>query len=40
MVDDEERVELWKKVNELYEAFDSSDERTARDIAVFVFEPR
>ncbi len=40
MADDEERVELWKKVNELYEGFDSCDERTARDIAVFVLEPR
>jgi F420H(2)-dependent quinone reductase len=36
----EERAELWKKVNELYEGFDSYDARTARDIAVFVLEPR
>ena len=36
----EERTELWKKVNELYEGFDSYDARTSRDIAVFVLEPR
>jgi deazaflavin-dependent oxidoreductase (nitroreductase family) len=36
----EERAELWKKVNELYEGFDSYDAQTARDIAVFVLEPR
>jgi deazaflavin-dependent oxidoreductase (nitroreductase family) len=36
----DERAELWKKVNQLYEGFDSYDARTARDIAVFVLEPR
>lgn len=36
----EERAELWKKVNELYEGFDSYDARTSREIAVFVLEPR
>lgn len=36
----EERAELWKKVNEVYEGFDSYDAQTARDIAVFVLEPR
>jgi F420H(2)-dependent quinone reductase len=36
----EERADLWKKVNELYEGFDSYDAQTARDIAVFVLEPR
>jgi deazaflavin-dependent oxidoreductase (nitroreductase family) len=36
----EERAELWTKVNELYEGFDSYDARTSRDIAVFVLEPR
>jgi F420H(2)-dependent quinone reductase len=36
----EERAELWKKVNQLYEGFDSYDARTSRDIAVFVLEPR
>jgi deazaflavin-dependent oxidoreductase (nitroreductase family) len=36
----EERAELWKKVNALYEGFDSYDARTSRDIAVFVLEPR
>jgi deazaflavin-dependent oxidoreductase (nitroreductase family) len=40
VADGEERSELWKKVNELYEGFDSYDARTARDIAVFVLEPR
>lgn len=40
MADKEERVELWKEVNELYEGFDPHDEWTARDIAVFVLEPR
>jgi F420H(2)-dependent quinone reductase len=34
----EERAELWRKVNELYAGFDDYDERTARDIAVFVLE--
>ena len=36
----EERAELWRKVNDLYEGFDSYDARTSRDIAVFVLEPR
>jgi deazaflavin-dependent oxidoreductase (nitroreductase family) len=36
----DERAELWKKVNQLYEGFDSYDARTSRDIAVFVLEPR
>jgi F420H(2)-dependent quinone reductase len=40
VTDCEERVVLWKKVNELYEGFDSYDAQTARDIAVFVLEPR
>jgi deazaflavin-dependent oxidoreductase (nitroreductase family) len=40
VADGEERVVLWKKVNELYEGFDSYDAQTARDIAVFVLEPR
>jgi F420H(2)-dependent quinone reductase len=36
----EERAELWRRVNELYEGFDSYEARTSRDIAVFVLEPR
>jgi deazaflavin-dependent oxidoreductase (nitroreductase family) len=36
----EERAELWKKANQLYEGFDSYDARTSRDITVFVLEPR
>jgi hypothetical protein len=36
----DERAELWRKVNDLYEGFDSYDARTSRDIAVFVLEPR
>jgi deazaflavin-dependent oxidoreductase (nitroreductase family) len=40
VADGEERAELWKKANEVYEGFDSYDARTSRDIAVFVLEPR
>ena len=36
----EERADLWRRVNELYEGFDNYDERTSRDIAVFVLDPR
>jgi len=36
----EEREQLWRKVNEMYEGFDSYDANVARDIAVFVLEPR
>jgi deazaflavin-dependent oxidoreductase (nitroreductase family) len=36
----EERVDLWRKVNEMYEGFDHYDANTAREIAVFVLEPR
>jgi F420H(2)-dependent quinone reductase len=36
----EERTELWRKVNEMYEGFDRYDANTAREIAVFVLEPR
>jgi deazaflavin-dependent oxidoreductase (nitroreductase family) len=36
----EERAELWRKVNEMYEGFDDYDAKTAREIAVFVLEPR
>jgi hypothetical protein len=36
----EERAELWRRVNQLYEGFDSYDANTSRDIAVFVLDPR
>jgi len=36
----EERAELWRKMNEQYAGFDDYDERTSRDIAVFVLELR
>jgi deazaflavin-dependent oxidoreductase (nitroreductase family) len=40
VAEDEERAELWRKFNHLYEGFDDYDARTSRDIAVFVLEPR
>ena len=40
VAEDEERAELWRKVNEMYEGFDSYDANTSRDIAVFVLQPR
>jgi len=37
----EERAELWRKVNEMYEGFDDYDANTPmREIAVFVLDPR
>jgi len=36
----EEREQLWHRVNEMYEGFDSYDANVDRDIAVFVLEPR
>jgi F420H(2)-dependent quinone reductase len=36
----EERAELWQKMNEIYSGFDDYDERTTREIRVFVLEPR
>ncbi len=36
----EERAELWRKVNQQYSGFDDYAERTSRDIALFVLEPR
>ena len=36
----EERERLWKAMNAEYAGFDEYDERTSRDIAVFVLEPR
>ena len=36
----EEREQLWRKMNEMYEGFDSYDANTSREIAVFVLDPR
>jgi F420H(2)-dependent quinone reductase len=36
----QERTELWRKMNEQYAGFEAYDERTSRDIAVFVLDPR
>jgi deazaflavin-dependent oxidoreductase (nitroreductase family) len=36
----EERAELWRRVNEMYSGFDDYSARTARDIRLFVLEPR
>jgi deazaflavin-dependent oxidoreductase (nitroreductase family) len=35
----EERAELWRKMNAQYAGFEDYDERTSRDIAVFVLDP-
>ncbi len=35
----EERAELWRRVNEQYSGFDDYEERTDREIALFVLEP-
>jgi deazaflavin-dependent oxidoreductase (nitroreductase family) len=40
LADGEERAELWRKMNHEYAGFDDYDERTARDIGVFVLDPR
>jgi deazaflavin-dependent oxidoreductase (nitroreductase family) len=36
----EERSELWQKMNAQYDGFDDYEQRTSRDISVFVLEPR
>jgi F420H(2)-dependent quinone reductase len=36
----EERAELWRRMNDQYSGFEDYRERTDRDIAVFVLEPR
>jgi deazaflavin-dependent oxidoreductase (nitroreductase family) len=36
----EERSELWQKMNGQYDGFDDYEQRTSRDISVFVLEPR
>ncbi len=40
IVEGEERESLWRRVNEQYGGFDDYQQRTSRDIAVFVLEPR
>lgn len=40
VAEDEERAELWRKVNQMYEGFDDYEAKTSREIAVFVLEPR
>jgi deazaflavin-dependent oxidoreductase (nitroreductase family) len=36
----DERADLWRRSNEQYTGFDAYEARTARDIKVFVLEPR
>ena len=36
----EERTQLWRAMNAQYAGFDDYEERTSRDISVFVLEPR
>ncbi len=36
----QERTDLWRRHNEQYSGFDDYEQRTDRDIAVFVLEPR
>jgi F420H(2)-dependent quinone reductase len=38
VTESEERAELWRRMNEQYAGFDDYDERTSRDIPVFVLE--
>jgi deazaflavin-dependent oxidoreductase (nitroreductase family) len=40
LAEGDERAELWQKMNEEYAGFADYDERTSRDISVFVLEPR
>jgi deazaflavin-dependent oxidoreductase (nitroreductase family) len=40
IADDEERADLWRKINEVFSGFDTYETRTDRDIAVFVLDPR
>jgi deazaflavin-dependent oxidoreductase (nitroreductase family) len=40
LAEGKERTELWRKMNEQYAGFEDYDERTSRDIGVFVLEPR
>ena len=36
----DERAQLWGRMNEQYEGFDDYEQRTSRDIALFVLERR
>jgi deazaflavin-dependent oxidoreductase (nitroreductase family) len=40
LAEGDERTELWRKMNEQYAGFEDYDERTSRDIGVFVLEAR
>jgi F420H(2)-dependent quinone reductase len=40
LAEGDERAELWRKMNVQYAGFEDYDERTSRDIGVFVLEPR
>jgi F420H(2)-dependent quinone reductase len=40
LAEGEERAELWRKMNEQYAGFEDYEERTSRDIGVFVLERR
>ncbi len=40
VLEGDERAELWRRVNEMYEGFDEYDAKTSREIAVFALEPR
>jgi deazaflavin-dependent oxidoreductase (nitroreductase family) len=40
LAEGDERAELWRKMNEQYGGFEDHEQRTSRDISVFVLEPR
>jgi F420H(2)-dependent quinone reductase len=40
VAEDEERAALWRRMNDQYDGFDGYRERTARDIRLFVLDPR
>ena len=40
IAEDQERDELWRRMNQQYGGFEDYRERTARDIPLFVLEPR
>jgi deazaflavin-dependent oxidoreductase (nitroreductase family) len=40
VAESEERAELWSKMNQQYAGFDDYEQRTSREIAVFVLDPR
>ena len=39
MAGGEERAALWRRMTQQYAGFDDHEQRTSRDIAVFVLEP-